>query len=186
MSVQIYTGSPEALLIRHGRKTPAPAATSIHNKSASRAPLGLLARKNKIWLWGVGVLLVVTPLFYFVPRHSARPLAFDLREESGLLLVYWTVPTDGIVTILDGPEKTFVPVNAAQTTMTYARRSGDVTIELGPARVRFVGPPAPLPEIEQVRASVQDLQQRIASLRNAQVSGRMRLAALESLPKTSH
>jgi hypothetical protein len=103
----------------------------------------------------------------------------NLREELGQLHISWNVPTSSTLTILDGTDKTSILITPEHSTVTYARRSGDVTVKLGSALARFIGPLPPPPEIVQLRTSVHSLQSKIASLRKVQSADWAKLSALQ-------
>jgi hypothetical protein len=136
------------------------------------------ARSNRVWLWAMCLPLALSPAAFLIPRHTPPPLV-NLREEAGQLRISWTTPTNSTLTILDGKDRRFIAITPTDSTVIYARRSGDVTVQLGSALARFVGPPPPPSEIEQLRTSVKSLQEKITSLRNARAAGWWKIAVLE-------
>jgi hypothetical protein len=131
-------------------------------------------RAKPRWPWAALAALVLIPMILYRPRHPQ--LALALRESEGQVRISWNVPTSATLTILDGAEKTSIPITPEQLSATYARRSGDVTIGIGAVQTRFVGPAT---EVERARATVDALQLRIASLRAEQISGQTKLALLQ-------
>jgi hypothetical protein len=127
------------------------------------------------WPWAACLLLI--PLFALRP-HPAQ-LALTVREAEGQLRISWNVPTMETLTILDGGERTYIPIAPEQSTATYARRSGDVTVGIGSAKARFVGAALPPNEIERARAGVETLLAKVNSLRAAKAAGETKIAALE-------
>jgi hypothetical protein len=146
---------------------------SVYAPAPEPLPVKVVKRR---WLWAWGLLLL--PLLYFIPHHPQPPLAVTLREDSGQLHISWNVPAQATLAILDGSERTSIPIGPGLSNLTYARRSGDVTVAIGAAQARFVGPPRPLTQTEQVRASIDSLQFTIVSLRATQAAGDIKLAAL--------
>jgi hypothetical protein len=133
---------------------------------------------NKSWSWQWCPLLLLPLLYFAIPRQPAPPLELKLHEEAGCLLISWTVPTDETLVILDGGELISIPIAPPLSTITYARRSGDVTVGIGTAQARFVGalPPGPL---EMERSGIAALESKVASLRAAQAAGQLKIAALQ-------
>ena len=103
----------------------------------------------------------------------------SLSESAGQLRISWSVPTKETLTILDGGELISITVRPDQSTATYARQTGDVTVAIGSVQSRFVGPAVPPTEIERGRAAIADLKAKITSLRAAIATGQTRIAALE-------
>lgn len=127
------------------------------------------------WTWCLALL----PLLYFIPRHPERPLAVTLQEDSGQLRISWSIPTKATLSILDGGRRTAVSVARDLSSLTYARSSGDVTVEIGAAQARFVGARVPPKEIERERSNLETLASKIAALRAVGVAGEVRIAELE-------
>ncbi len=146
---------------------------SIH-APAPAPPLVKVMKRRWTWAWSLALL----PLLFFIPRHP-RPLEINLREDAGQLKISWNVPAQAPLSIVDGGERTSIVIPPGASTITYARRTGDVTVGIGSVQARFVGPPLPPAEIEQVRESIDSLQSRIVSLRGAHLAGQEKLAALE-------
>ncbi len=135
-----------------------------------------VARPKWSWSW----CLALMPLLIFaLPRTNHPRLAVSLREDSGQLSVSWNIPVDATLTILDGGQRTSAAIRPGMSAMTYARRSGDVTVSIGAAQARYVGPPVKPTDIEQLRDSVQTLKKESASLRGSVTSGRAHIASLE-------
>lgn len=131
--------------------------------------------KTRRWPWALCLLAI--PLLLYRPHHPQ--LAVTLREAEGQLKISWNVPTSETLTILDGGERTYVALHPGQSTATYARRTGDVTVGIGAAQARFAGSPLPPTEIEKARAGIEALKAKVASLRAARASGQTRIAALQ-------
>jgi hypothetical protein len=123
--------------------------------------------------------LVLLPVLYFIPHKSPVPLGLNLREDAGQLHISWNVPTDAKLTITDGAHRSSVNITREQSSVTYARRTGDVTVGFGSLQTRFVGPALPPTEIERQRQSIESLKSQIASLRAAHVAGEAKLATLQ-------
>jgi hypothetical protein len=131
--------------------------------------------KKRKWPWAaVGSALI--PLLFYRPHQPQ--LALSLHEAEGQLRISWNIPITDTLTILDGEERTHLPIAPGQSTATYARRSGDVSVGVGSAQVRFLGQPLPPTEIERARDGLDALQARIATLREARAVGHSRIAAL--------
>jgi hypothetical protein len=134
------------------------------------------AVKKRTWPWAACLPLLILPLF-FRPHHPQ--LALKVREAGGQLRISWNIPTTETLTILDGGERTYVSIRPGESTATYARRTGDVTIGIGTAQTRFVGPPLPPTEIENIHASIDTLHAKVVSLRAEQALGQTKIAALQ-------
>jgi len=134
-------------------------------------------RKTRRWLWAASLLLLL-PLVFFVPHKQPPPLALNLEEEAGQLHISWTVPTEAKLTIIDGSHRSSVNITREQSSVTYARRTGDVTVGIGSLQTRFVGSALPLTIIEKERERIEALQREVTELRAAQVAGQARLASL--------
>ena len=93
---------------------------------------------------------MLLPLLYFIPHKPAAALALNL-DEAGQLRITWNVPTEARLTILDGAHRASVTITREQSSVTYARRTGDVTVGIGALQTRFVGRALPPTEIEKER-----------------------------------
>lgn len=133
--------------------------------------------KNRRWQWAASLLLL--PLPYFIPHRAPPPLALDLREDAGQLRISWNEPIEAKLTILDGPYQASVDLMREQSSVTYARRTGDVTVGIGSVQARFVGPALPPTEIEKERQSIEELASQVGSLRAAHGAGAARIASLQ-------
>jgi hypothetical protein len=127
--------------------------------------------------WAASVVLL--PLAYFIPHKPPVPLAINLQEDAGQLHISWNVPTEAKLTIIDGVHRSFVDITREQSSITYARRTGDVTVGFGSLQTRFVGPALPPTQIEKERQSIESLKSQIVSLRAARVAEATKLAALQ-------
>jgi hypothetical protein len=83
------------------------------------------------------------------------------------------------LTIIDGAHRTSVNIMREQSSLTYARRTGDVTVGIGSLQSRFVGPALPPTVIESERQRIEALQSEIVSMRAAHITGQARLATLQ-------
>jgi hypothetical protein len=142
---------------------------SIHGR-----PVVVIEKRR--WPWALSLALL--PLLCFIPRRPPPPIALSLREQTGQLRIALSAPAAETLTILDGAEKTSLALTG-QSTITYVRRSGDVTVKIGVAQARFVGPTLPPTEMEQARASVEELKSQIETLNATRASGLAKIAALE-------
>jgi hypothetical protein len=133
--------------------------------------------KTRRWHWAASALLL--PLLFFIPRKQPTPLALHLEEESGQLHISWNVPTEAKLTIIDGSHRSSVNITREQSSVTYARRTGDVTVGIGSLQSRFVGPALPPTRIERERDRIDALKREIASLNAAHVAGQAKLASLQ-------
>ena len=138
-------------------------------------PIAPVAPKKRKWAWTLCLPLLL--LFFYRPHHPT--LALTVRETAGQLKISWNIPTTQTLTILDGGERTYASISPGQKTATYARRSGDVTIGIGTTRTRFVGPPLPPTEMENMRAGIDALHARVVALRATLASGESKIAALQ-------
>lgn len=150
---------------------------SLNSAPAAPVPVAKPVLKRRRWHWAATVLLL--PLLFFIPHNQPAPLALHLEEEAGQLHITWTVPTEAKLTIIDGSHRTSVNITREQSSVTYARRTGDVTVGIGSLQTRFVGPALPPTRIERERDRIDALKREIASLNAAQVAGQARLASLQ-------
>jgi hypothetical protein len=132
-----------------------------------------MVKQRPKWGWS----LLVLPLLGLIPHHQP-PLAVTLREDTGQLRISWNVPVRGTLEILDGGERTSLAIAPGLSTVTYARSSEDVTVGIGSAQARFVGPPLHPTPLDRERAELRALESRIVSLRSVRVAGMAKLAAL--------
>lgn len=138
------------------------------------APRARPRRWSYAWVFGL------LPLAAFaVPHRAPAPFMLHLNEDAGQLKISWNQPREGTLTILDGGSVITVDVRPDQSRMTYARRSGDVIVKLGPAQARFVGPGVASSEPERLQERIQELKARLRGLRGAQAAGKARIAALQ-------
>jgi hypothetical protein len=72
-----------------------------------------------------------------------------------------------------------VNITREQSSITYARQTGDVTVGIGSLQTRYVGAAPPPTRIERERDRIGALKREITSLRAAQVAGEARLASLQ-------
>jgi hypothetical protein len=128
--------------------------------------------RNWKWAWSLALL----PLLFLIPRHPT-PLSVNVREDSGQLRISWNRPGQTALTIVDGGQRIDVPLDPQQSTLTYARKSDDVTVEMGSARARYVGAPT---ELELTRTSITELESKVSALRAAHASANAKIAALQS------
>ena len=148
--------------------------------TTSAPPVAVAKRgvvKKRRWYWAASVLLL--PLLYFIPNKPPPALALHLNEDAGQLHITWNVPTKAKLTIIDGAHRTSVNIMREQSSLTYARRTGDVTVGIGSLQSRFVGPALPPTVIESERQRIEALQSEIVSMRAAHITGQARLATLQ-------
>jgi hypothetical protein len=138
-------------------------------------PVPIVVSRKRRWPWAACLLLI--PFLFYRPHHPQ--LALTVREAGGQLRISWNAPTTQTLTILDGGERTYVSILPGQSTATYARRTGDVTIGIGAAQARYVGPALPPTEMEQLRAGLDALHAKVLSLRAARALDETKIAALE-------
>jgi hypothetical protein len=115
----------------------------------------------------------------FQPGNDRHPFALNVREDKGQLHISWSATAQRMLTILDRGERISLAITPQQSSLTYARHSGDVTVGIGSAQVRFIGPQPPASEVEQMRAGVEALESKIACLRSVWASGQAKLVWLE-------
>ena len=70
-------------------------------------------------------------------------------------------------------------ISREQSSVTFARRTGDVTVGIGSLQTRFVGPALALTDIEKQRQNIESLKTQIVSLRAAHAIEATKLAALQ-------
>jgi hypothetical protein len=140
-----------------------------------QAPVAAVKKRPGVW---AACLALIPLLFVFYRPHHPEP-ALTLNESAGQLKISWNVPLSGTVTIVDNDERIYAPIQPGQSQITYARRSGDVTVKIGSLEARFVGPSLPPTEIERARAGVKTLRAKVAALRAAEHARLTRIAELE-------
>jgi hypothetical protein len=145
---------------------------SVHGPT----PVSKVVKRRSKWGWSL-LLLPFLPFLGLIPSHRP-PLAVTLREDSGQLRISWNVPVKATLEILDGGARTALAIAPGLSTVTYARRTEDVTVGIGSAQARFVGAPLPPTPIERERAAVRALESRIVLLRSARAAGQAKLDAL--------
>lgn len=136
-----------------------------------------------VFLAAAAILLAVKPL----PRGKPQPQSGgNLHEDHGQLRISWNAPSQKVLTILDGGERISLAIAPWQSSLTYKRRSGDVTVGVGSEEFRYIGPAPPRspkqrdPQIQQERERVEALESRVTELRTALASGQTKIAKLES------
>lgn len=141
--------------------------------------------------WGkiaASVVLSVGVLLLAIFSRGKPPVqpGGNLREDRGQLTISWKpAALPGAVDILDGGERVSVATVPWQSSLTYVRRSGDVTVAVGRERFRFIGPtPARAAGnraggVEE-RRRVETLESKVAELRAGLASGEVKLGKLES------
>ncbi|HTB12420.1 MAG TPA: hypothetical protein VK752_12640 [Bryobacteraceae bacterium] len=146
-------------------------------------PKGLWARiVTSVFLAAAAIVLAVMPL----PRgKSQSPSSGNLSEDHGQLRISWNATSQRVLTIVDGGERISLAIAASQSSLTYARRSGDVTVGIGSEQFRYIGPAPPPSQLQQARIQqererVEALESRVTDLRVMLASGRTKLAKLES------
>lgn len=144
---------------------------SISGQAVARAAV----KRERRWPWALCLLAI--PLFLYRPSHPQ--LALTLHEMDGQVRISWNLPTTETLTILDGGERTYIPIRPGQSTATYARRTGDITIGIGSTQTRFVGPAPPPTQMEKARARIDDLHKEVLELKAAHKAGDARIAALQ-------
>jgi hypothetical protein len=121
----------------------------------------------------------VVALIPFLLGNQQRPVALNVREDGGQLHISWSATAQKMLTILDKGERIALAIGPQQSSLTYARHSGDVTVGIGSAQVRFIGPEPPASAIEQMRTGVEALESRIACLRSLLASGQEKVVWYE-------
>lgn len=148
---------------------------SIHTQPAV-APLKVVERR---WSWAWSLALIPLLSLFFIPRHRQPPLALKLGDDAGQLSIAWNVPIDSTLTVLDGRAETSVAIHRGLSKITYARRTGDVTVRIGATQTRYVGPPPPQTETEQLRSSMETMKIKVAAMRGSLAAGQTKIAELE-------
>jgi hypothetical protein len=147
--------------------------------------VGAVARPKRFWARMIAgaILAVATMLLALMPLPRGRGRSAsggNLREDHGQLRISWKATSERVLTIVDGGERISLAIAPRQSSLTYARRSGDVTVGIGSQRFRYIGPTPPPSQIPQERERVEALESRITELRVRLASGRTKLAKLES------
>lgn len=140
------------------------------------APVKVVKRR---WPWAWSLAAIPLLSLFFIPRHTQPPLTLKLSEDTGQLSISWNAPIESTLTVLDGRSETSVAIHRGLSKMTYARRTGDVTVRVGATQTRYVGPPPPQTETEQLRSNMETLKTRIAVLRASLAGGQTKIAELE-------
>jgi len=145
--------------------------------SAPTVPRTMRIAKKSRWHWAASLLLL--PLLYLIPHKPPPALALRLNEDAGQVRISWNVPVEAELIIIDGARRISIPIARDQSSVTYARRTGDLKVGLGSVRTRFVGPALPPTEIEKERQTIAALEFQLASLRAARVAGAAKLISLQ-------
>jgi hypothetical protein len=150
------------------------------------APESERARAQQPWarIIATAVLAVATMLLAVMPLPRGKPQSKsggNLREDDGQLRISWNGTSQRALTIVDGSERISLAVVPSQSSLTYVRRSGDVTVLIGKEQFRYIGP-AQQGEalVQQERERVGALESRITQLRSTLAAGQAQLAKLES------
>jgi len=172
----VIDGKNEAFLVRQG--SPGVEPQTRPTLSSISPPTPPVASRKGIRPLVACLLLALLPLSYALARRQPPPLSVEIHEQAGQMRISWNIPTQSTLIIIDGQENRLVPITPAFSTITYARRSGDVEVQLGSAYARFVGPPPPPPEKEQIRRNMAELRKQIVSLNASKTTSRARLGNL--------
>jgi hypothetical protein len=146
---------------------------------------GAAATPRRPWAGIIAsVFLAVATILLAVmllPRGKSQSLSGgNLREDHGQLRISWNATSQRVLSIVDGGEQISLSIAPRQSSLTYVRRSGDVTVRIGSEQFRYIGPAPSQSQIQQERERVEALESRITELRVAQASGRTKLDKLES------
>jgi hypothetical protein len=126
----------------------------------------------------LSLVLMLVPLIR-LPGKPRLASVVNLRDDKGQMRISWNVPGQTKMTILDRGERISLVIAPQQSSLTYARRSGDLTVGIGAEQVRFIGAAPPLSDRERMRARVEALESKVACLRAVGAAGRSRISALE-------
>ena len=165
---------------------PAPAGNA-----ASR--IGRRRRSGWSWAAAVAIPVLAIPLasvaYFTTPLLPPQSIALAVTEREGQLVLTWNpraIAPGSQVEIVDGPDRTVLPLAPGQGSATYCVRQGDVEVIVTgrggrSETARFVtrapeiGPP---PEIQQAREEVARLEQELVQLRQESEEGRQRIQFL--------
>ena len=129
-------------------------------------------------IMATALLAVATTLLAVMPLPRSKP---HLREDHGQLQISWNDTSQKALTIVDGSERISLPLAKSQSSLTYVRQSGDVTVLIGKEQFRYIGPAPPeQAQVKQERDRVSALESRITQLRSTLAAGQTQLAKLES------
>jgi hypothetical protein len=167
-TVSSYQELPMRALPRRYDPPPLPVAVEVPKRHRAAAGAGAC----------FALALVLVPFIHFRPGNPQR-FAVNVREDKGQLYISWNATAQKMLTILDKSERISLAIGPQQSSLTYARHSGDVTVGIGSTQVRFIGSASPPSDMEQMRAGVEALESKIAFLRAESASRRTKLAALE-------
>jgi hypothetical protein len=147
------------------------------------------------WITLAGLALCAIPFMvyaYLPPLLPRAPLGLTVHEELGQLRIHWNpigIAQQARIEIIDGPERTTVPVPPGFSSATYVRRTGDIEVSLNlsekgfaPRReaMRFVAPESPAsPEIEHARGEIRSLEDQTRDLTSILRNNWRTVAALE-------
>jgi hypothetical protein len=138
-------------------------------------------------LMGTALLCVpVAALAYLQPMLPQPAIPLTVREEAGQLIVGWKGQSElGRLEIVDGGQLTLVHLAPAQTSVTYAHRSGEVEIRMatstkeGSARWQGAARAAPKSlDSSAVRDDVENLEREAKILRASVEGGKARVRDL--------
>jgi hypothetical protein len=147
------------------------------------------------WTWFVPgliamVMLPAAAFAYLRPVFPPRPLAplsMKVQEDQNQLHIEWTPGGQAILQIVDGAERTTVPVYPDQSNATYVRRTSEVQINLIPLdgepnrreSAHFVGQPLPAPLTAPLSSEIEALRMEADGLRTEGAVIRARIASLQ-------
>ncbi len=100
-------------------------ALRVHAVRAQRrSPVG-----PQVLLWSVTLALAAS-LGAIEFASVKKPAGMSVREQNGQLMIAWKPSTTGRLEILDGNRRTAIEIPPQLCGLTYARRSGDVSVLL--------------------------------------------------------
>ncbi len=116
-------------------------------------------------------------------RPQPPPVALTVQDENFALRLAWNpsaVPAPAMLEIVDGGVRQFIGI-AGLNGLTYARRSGDVTVRLAGETARFTGADPPVPPLDRLRGKVAELDAETRNLKAAAAIGARRVAEMERI-----
>jgi hypothetical protein len=152
------------------------------------------------WTWFAAGLVALATLpaaaFAYLrpvfPPWPPAPLSLRVQEDHNQLRIRWNnggnPGLQAILQIVDGAERTTVPVYPDQSNATYARRTSEVQINLipvdgDPARresAHFVGQPLPAPPTAPLSSEIEASRIEADGLRTEAAATRARIASLQN------
>ncbi|HLH39235.1 MAG TPA: hypothetical protein VKX39_08820 [Bryobacteraceae bacterium] len=118
-----------------------------------------------------------------VKPQARPPVALTLHDENLALRIAWNpaaIPAPATLEIVDGGVQQSIDI-AGLNGLTYARRSGQVTVRLAGETARFTGADPPVPPLDRLREQVAELDAETRDLKTVAAIRTRRIAEMERI-----